>query len=301
MKLYLTKLVWLPIILFIISCGEMEDTPTPIKYETDPLLRIASVVEKLENLEIGVPRDWENTRDPIERAAYTRHLLSLGRLPVILDLNDIYTHTDDLIILTEHFRASLIKRFGDVQQVHVVSDYRLKRVFNIVLTDEEIKAVVQAHNYLFPENPIKGTDPKQIPFFHKRTHYEEQRAVAKIRKEDPEAWTEHNRVLLIKKYGDIPDVHIVADFMEKIELGISIKKNEYENYLAILEELQPGWFTQNQFYVKLEAEFQLGIWHQDLNKCKLELYRWAKADAIPLNQINMSNINEEGGFCQSLK
>ena len=113
MKKYLLQLAWLPIILILFSCGEMEDTSTPIEHETDPLLRIASFVEKLENLEIGVPDNWEKTRDPVERAAYARHLLSIGRLPVILNLNDIYEHTDDLIIHAEHFRASLIKRFGD--------------------------------------------------------------------------------------------------------------------------------------------------------------------------------------------
>ena len=119
--------------------------------------------------------------------------------------------------------------------------------------------------------------------------------------EDPEAWTEYNRAQLIKEYSDIPDVHIVADFMEKIELGIPIEKNEYETYLAILEELQPGWFTSDQSYVKLEAKSQLGIWMRDLEKCKLELYRLARKDGIPFDLINMSNINEEGGFCQSLK
>lgn len=301
MKVYISQLAWLPIILVLFSCSEMEDTPTPIQYETDPLLRIESFVEKLENLEIGVPRDWEKTRDPVERAAYARHLLSIGSIPVILDLNEIYVHTDDLIIHAEHYRASLIKRFGDIQQVHVLSDYPLKTAFNIILTDDELKAVVQAYNYLFPESPIKGTDTKQIPFFHRSTHYEEQRAVAKIRKEDPEAWTEYNRAQLIGKYGDTPDVHIVADFMEKIEIGISIERNEYETYLNIMEDLQPGWFTRDQSYVKLEAKSQLGIWMRDLEECKLELYRLAREDGIPFDQINMSNINEEDGFCQSLE
>ena len=88
MKVYISQLAWLPIILVLFSCGEMEDTSTPIEHETDPLLRIESIVEKLENLEIGVPDNWENTRDPVERAAYARHLLSIGRIPVILNLNE---------------------------------------------------------------------------------------------------------------------------------------------------------------------------------------------------------------------
>ncbi len=299
MKKYLLQLAWLPIILFIFSCGEMEDTPTPIEHETDPLLRIASFVEKLENLEVGVPRDWEKTRDPVERAAYARHLLSIGSIPVILDLNEIYEHTDDFILYTEYFRASLIKRFGDIEQVHVLADYPLKRAFSIVLTDDELRAVVQAHNYLFPESPIKGTDTKEIPLFHRTTYYDEQSAVAKIRKEDPEAWTEYNRVRLIKEYGDIPDVHIVADFMEKIELGVPIEKNEYETYLNIMENLRPGSLNRDQYYVELEAKSQLGIWMRDIEKCKLALYRLAREDGIPFDLINMSNINEDGKACQS--
>jgi len=300
MKVYISQLVWLPIILVLFSCGEMEETPTSIKHETDPLLRIEAIVEKLENLEIGIPVNWEETRDPVERAAYARHLLSIGRIPVILNLNDIYTYTDDFIIHAEHYRASLIKRFGDIQQVHVLADYPLKRAFNIILTDDEQKAVIQAHNYLFPESPIRGTDTKQIPLFHRRNHYEEQRAVAKIRKEDPEAWIDYNRAQLIEKHGDTPEVHIVADFMQKIELGVSIERNEYDIYLNIMESIQPGWFTSDQFYVRLEAKSQLGIWMRDLEKCKLELYRLAREDGIPFEQINMPDNYEEDRFCQSI-
>ena len=142
---------------------------------------------------------------------------------------------------------------------------------------------------------------ERYAYFRERAREDELHAVAKIRKEDPKAWVEHNRAQLIKEYGDIPDAHIIADFMEKIELGIPIDKEEYETYLAKMEELQPGWFTHDQSYVKLEAKSQLGIWLRDLERCKLELYRSAKVEGIPFDMIYWKNINEEHGFCQSVK
>lgn len=216
MRLFLTQLGWLPILFLLFSCGGMEDTPTPIEPETDPLLRIESLVVQLENLEIGVPTDWKQTRDPVERAAYTRFLLNVGAIPIILDLNEIYTSTDDFIIHIEYYRASLIKRFGDIQQVHTLADYPLKSAFSILPTDTELNNVVEAHAFLFPDSPILEADINEIPLFYRSTHRKEQDAVAKIRMENPKTWTEYNRAQLIKKHGDTPDIHIVADFMEKL-------------------------------------------------------------------------------------
>ena len=301
MKVYLLSLILLPILFLCISCAETDDGTIGSIDETAPLLRIDSLVEQLENLEIGVPEDWEKTRDPIERAAYARFMFSTGQIPISLELNEIDTYTDDIIIQSEYYRASLIKRFGDIPQVHTLADYPLKKALGILSTDTELNAVIEAHAFLFPDGPMLEIDDGEIHGFHQNTREDELSAVAKIRKEDPKAWAEHNRAQLVKEHGDIPDAHIIADFMEKIELGLPINKEEYETYLAKIEELQSGQFTQDQFYVKLEAKSQLGIWLRDLERCKLELYRQAKADGISFDMIYWKNINEEHAFCQSVK
>ena len=291
MKVYLLSFILLPILFLFISCAETEDVKTGNTDGADQLLRIESLVEQLENLEIGVPEDWEKTRDPVERAAYARFLFSVGQIPVSLDFNDIYTV--DPVVQAEYHRAQLINRFGDIPEVHTFADNDLRNALGIYPTDKEIIATEEAYTFLFPTRSGKN----KIPLH--RYLDEEEKALAIIRKEDPQKWTEHTRAQLIKEHGDIPDAHIIADFMEKIELGIPIDKEEYETYMTKIEELQSNRFSSDQFYVVLEAQSQLGIWMQDIDKCRLNLFRTAIAEAIPIVQIEWHTIDIEHEFCQS--
>ena len=109
------KLACLFSMVFLFGCGDTEDTLMPTVLETDPLLRIESRVKQLEALEIGIPSDWKKTKDPVERAAYARYLINIGKIAISLDLNHIYT--DEAVIQAEYFRAQLIRRFGDIPQV----------------------------------------------------------------------------------------------------------------------------------------------------------------------------------------
>lgn len=77
---------------------------------------------------------------------------------------------------------------------------------------------------------------------------------------------------MIELHGDIPDVHTVADFMEKIELGRPINKTEYETYIEKMNELSPDRLTMDEYYVKLEAKFQLGIMLSDIEQCRIEVF-----------------------------
>lgn len=295
MKVYLSYLTLLPILFLLISCAETETEDVKIGNmdRSDQLLRIDSIVEQLEKLEIGVPEDWEKTRDPVERAAYARFLLSVGQIPVSLDLNDIYTH--DPVVQAEYYRAQLIKRFGDIPEVHTFADSNLRNTLGIYPTDKEIIAAEEAYTFLFPTR----SGNNKIPL-HQYLD-EEEKALAIIRKNNPEAWTEHTRAQLIKEYGDIPDVHIIADFMEKIELGIPINEEEYETYMTTIKELQSGLLTPDQHYVTLEAQSQLGIPMQDIDKCRLNLYRTATAEGIPIVQIKWHTIDIKHEFCQSVE
>ena len=290
MPKYLLPLACLLSLFFIFSCGESEDPPTPIDDETDPLLRIESLFEQLDALEIRVPDDWEKARDPVERAAYARFLISIGRIPVSLDLNDIYTEDD--VVQTEYYRAQLIKRFGDIPEVHTFADNILKSALGIYPTDAERKAFEKAYATLFPEEAGK------IKPTHRDRISAELEELARIRKEDPEAWIGHNLAWLIKEHGDTRDVRTAADFMGKIELGHTITEAEYETYVEIMDRLSPRSRTIDEVYVRLEAKSQLNIWMSDKEQCELEAFRWAREEGISFVQIDWINLDEEHEFCQ---
>ena len=293
MKRHFFKLACLFSMVFLFGCGDTEDTAIPTVPETDSLLRIEAYVEQLEALEIGIPSDWQKTKDPVERAAYARYLISIGRIAVSLDLNHIYT--DEAVIQAEYFRAQLVRRFGDIPQVHLLADNELKNALGIIQTDAEKNAVIKAHTFLFPDAAILPIDAEQFPLLPRITYQEE---LAKIRKEDPEAWAEHNRARLIKLHGDIPDVHTVADFMRKVELGLPRTDADCRTYLTKISELTPEGVTSDEYYVTLEAEFQLGMNQTGLPRCRLEVFRKAKADGIPFDQIDWEKLNLDPEDCQ---
>lgn len=290
MKRYFALPTLLLSLLYLCSCGESEDPEKLIAAETDPFLRIETLVEQLQALEIGVPNNWEKTRDPVERAAYTRYLISAGRIPVSLDLNDLYSQ--DPIVQAEYTRAQYVKRFGDIPEVHTFADFLLISAMGIYPSDDEIAASKNAYAFLFPSRT--GADKIPLHQFLR----EEENTLAKIRMDDPKAWAEHNRAKLIKEYGDTHAVRTIADFMEKIELELSITEEEYNTYKAKIEEVQSGVLLLDQFYVKLEAENQLGIHLSDIDQCRLKLYRWAKSEGIPFIQIKWELIDEEHEACQ---
>ena len=290
MPKYLFQLACFLSLFFIFGCGESEDPPTPIDPNTDAFLRIESLVEQLEALEIGVPDNWEKARDPVERAAYTRFLISVGRIPVSLDLNDIYTEDD--VVQTEYYRAQLVKRFGDIPEVHTFADHFLRSALGIYPTDAEIKASEKAYAFLFPEEASK------IKPTHRERISKELEELARIRKEDPEAWIEHNLARLIKEHGDTRDVRTVAEFMGKIELGQTITEAEYETYEEIMDRISPRVRTIDQVYVELEVKSQLLIWLPDREQCRLKAFRWAREEGISFVQIDWLNLDEEHEFCQ---
>lgn len=91
----------------------------------------------------------------------------------------------------------------------------------------------------------------------------------KLRTEDPELWDKLNREHFINQYGDIPDVHLVADFGLKIVLEEPFTDDEYLAYLEALSRLHPA---------------------DDIPRLMAERYRKAKADGIPFSDVNADDI-----------
>ena len=145
---------------------------------------------------------------------------------------------------------------------------------------------------------IVNQDFNDLPLFRRQTYEEAELILAQIRKNNPTVWTEHIRTQLVKKHGNIPKVHKIADFIEHIELQIEITFEMYEYYSAILDELDPGAYTINQEYAKLEAKDQLGLWLRESEQCDLKVFRNAKAEAIPFTLIDWTSVDVNHVLCR---
>lgn len=114
--------------------------------KTDPWKQTyASDAEKPDDadLEIYPPPDWYKTEDPVLRA--------------------------------EYYGAQMLKQFGDIPEVHTVSDWERKKAMGRILTHEELIIYLEALYHLFPregtlntlnyhrELRAKGVEVKMIP------------------------------------------------------------------------------------------------------------------------------------------
>ena len=88
--------------------------------------------------------------------------------------------------------------------------------------------------------------------------------------EDPELYAEYFRAVLIKKFGDIPPVHIVVEDARKMMLGLPQ--------------------TYDEFIATLEATYQL--WPNEANRRALEHFRKRKAEGVQINIINLHAPDE---------
>lgn len=295
MKPYLCFIVF--VLLILSSCAETEVSTLDPDIE-DPLLSIDDTVKQLENSEISVPNNWEKTKDLVLRAAYARYLLRIGKLPTILILNDIYDETNDVVIHAEYYRAALLKMFGEIEQVYTICDISLKIIFSIGVTEAEQEAYIEAYQFVFPSVQIVNQDFNDLPLFRRQTYEEAEVILAQIRKDNPTVWTEHIRTQLVRKHGNTPKVHKIADFIEHIELEIEITLEMYESYTTILEELNPGAYTLNQKYAKLEAKDQLGLWLRESEQCDLKVFRNLKSEAIPFTLIDWTSVDVNHVLCR---
>ena len=57
---------------------------------------------------------------------------------------------------------------------------------------------------------------------------------------DPLKRNDYFRAVLIKQFGDIPEVHIIADYQQKKELGLLVTHDEYIAYLEAGTRLWPS-------------------------------------------------------------
>lgn len=61
--------------------------------------------------------------------------------------------------------------------------------------------------------------------------------------EDSELYVRYHRAMLIRKFGDIPELHTYADIELKVKLYIPITHDEYIVYLKIIHRFWPNQQT----------------------------------------------------------
>ena len=298
------------------GCGDTEETETettkpfnPIVAETAPdedtilpngtLLRIESIRERLDAKEVGVPRDWEQTKDPVLRAAYARYLLSRGKIDIPPD----WYMTKDPVLNAEYKRAQLTKQFGNIPAVRIFSDFTLKQALGLPrwTTLDEYIIELEANYFLFPnaanlhtlqEARKQKREGAQVIFVRD----EEFQLLKAEHDEDHELWIQLYRTRLINDHGDIPEVHIVVDFMRKLALQLPRTDAECNNFLKAHSEMRPLKVEQqlplHEEYAILEAQDQLQLKMNELAQRRLETFREAKTKGIPFLHIDWNDEDD---------
>ncbi len=271
--------------LFLLACGDAEDMESETSLSLNPtnptdtldsttestgeldafIFRVEDIYAQLQAKTRTVPKNPEKVEDPALRAAYTRFLLSKGKLA----LPHHWVHTEDAVLRAEYYRAQLRKQFGNMPQVQIVANWELKQA--IASTMEmpwfQIKAgehiaYLEALYHLWPTETHRRAleDARKI---EAEPTYEE------LREKNPELWAQRERELLIEEYGDKPQTHVVADFHRKLALDLHTTEAEYLAYLEALVHLKPD---------------------DEVGKRLLERFRQAKADGIPFKDVKVDDI-----------
>ena len=58
--------------------------------------------------------------------------------------------TEDPVLRAEYYGAQMLKQFGDIPEVHTVSDWELKKAMDVTPTHEELIDYLEALYHLFP-------------------------------------------------------------------------------------------------------------------------------------------------------
>ena len=196
------------------GCGDTEDDPAN---PTGPLvsgefkwppgttgeLWELTDADVAELLAINPPPDWGKTKDP-----------------------ELYN---------KYYFAQLLKQFGDIPEVRYVIAFLRKPGKNI--TREQAIAYSEANYHLFPnEQNLRALEQIQSTL----TQPKEPKDELELAKKDPELFVEIQRERLIKRYGDIPEVHIYLPLLLKRLKGQSLTDKEKlarEKAIALFQRL----------------------------------------------------------------
>ncbi len=268
-------------ILALFACGDPEGTQDriidPASDNTDPayddptaelnaqMARVTSLYAQFQAKELKVPRNPETHKDLALRAAAVRYELSSGKQAIPPQ----WLHTEDPVLRAEYFRAELVKQYGDIPQVQIISDDSLKHAIGWTLgirwyvgAPGEDVAYLEALYDLWPDETLRRLLEEAREHANAPTYNE-------LQEQDPELWARLERENLIEKYGDRPETHVMADFHKKVAFGLETTDAEYLAYLEAVAVLNPD---------------------DEIGKRLLERFRAAKAAGIPFSEVDTDDI-----------
>lgn len=147
--------------------------------------------------------------------------------------------TEDPELRQKYDFAQLLKQFGDTPEVRYIIVFNLKPKNNITL--EQAIAYSEAMYRLFPsEKNLKALrDIRAVPAEgYLPPQDEPKNELQAWMEKDPEGFIESQRLLYVKKYGDIPEVHTYLNLLRKQLLGEILTDAERQEMQAALSHLQ---------------------------------------------------------------
>ncbi|MCY3741634.1 MAG: hypothetical protein OXH00_11485 [Candidatus Poribacteria bacterium] len=196
--------------------------------------------------------------------------------------------------------AAFFQKFGDIPQVRYDVEFRRKRKREakggfITVTPEFAKHLVgdaAATYFLVPTEAHRRLLEDQIEQLKSIVAQEKCRLLDHLRIEDPEAWITGMRAFLIDKHGDIPEVNIIVNFLQKLELNLPRTDAEcrtyyFEAYDVLYDDSNTA--STYEFYAMLEASHQIRAFVEDPPSRRLEKYREARAKGISFYDIDWNN------------
>ena len=266
-------------LLLFVSCGDTEDTEETTNTTANPLLDAPD--EQWLQLK---DEDWEKLKDE----NWVRLTDEEVEAFMNLDIPQRWGfETDDHAVFQKYYHATLFQRFGDIPQVRYIVEFERMGRSGVVTLEfaKQFVANSEAMYFLFPNAANLRTLQEARNMLKSIEAQEELRLLDQLRMEDPEAWIKGMRAALIERHGDIPQVEISIDFMQKLELGLPRTDQDCHAYIDAYNILygRSENSSQYEFYAMLEAVNQVAILK---SLQRLEKYREARAKGISFYDID---------------
>ncbi|MDE0682482.1 MAG: hypothetical protein OXI63_06160, partial [Candidatus Poribacteria bacterium] len=206
--------------------------------------------------------------------------------------------TKDEALREKFGTAAFFQKFGDIPQVRYDVEFMRKRKREakggfITVTPEFAKHRVgdsAATYFLVPTEAHRRLLEDDIKQLKSIVAQEKRLFMEQLRIEDPEAWITDMRTFLIDKHGDIPEVNIIVNCLQKLELNLPRTDEECFAYLRVYSALYlVGSHTASIYegYASDEAAHQLRhiIGDPPKQTNHLEKYRAARAAGLSFYNI----------------
>ena len=224
---YLILFIFSPY-LFLFGCSDVENKDSPLSITIGDN-RLQSTNDKFE-----VADDWIYLSD--------KDIAKLLKVNVPAD----WIHTKDPVLFDKYFHAQLFQKHGDIQQVRIIIEFK-RNTANGYTSNNLYKHILyyEASHYLSPGPVTRRT--------LEETRSEQMIISLDVRNrriiDEPELTAGLIRQDLLKKFGDISQVHIYIETLLKFLLNESVTDAEYLSYLEAKFHLWPN--DKNQFELGL--------------------------------------------------